>query len=614
MKWLPKVLVGLLVVAIFLLVQKDEMKKMGKGITQALQETNTNPTQEQVPEKYVVSYRMDQEFFDTAYQNAQKLEKSEEQPTDARFMIVPHHLVGADYVAENFSAHASKKISTVVLISPDHFGQLQSSFGTTELPWKTPYGFLFADSKKIATISSVVKTNDRMFDFEHGISGIVPFIKKSFPNANIIPITVADTAKMGDIQKLVAALPLDTTTMVIGSFDFSHYLPQNVAQYHDTLAQTVLQTKDSTRVQRLDIDSKPGLSLFLELLKNTEQKDGEVLSWYQLRNTSADVIADNPDSFENTTYFTGSFGEGIKTPEKKATITVFGDIMLDRRVRKTLDEKGSAYPLLKMDRFMMGSDRVIANLEGPFTDNKSVVQPNALVFTFDPKHAPTLKKFGITSVSLANNHTLNFGEKGLQSTREVLKKNGIAYFGDPSNKTGISFVEEVGGLKIAHVGYHQFAGGFENMIDEIKRLRPLVDYILVYPHWGEEYETTKPTTRSKQEAHAFIDAGADVILGGHPHVVQPLEIYKNKMIVYSMGNFIFDQQFSEDVKTGLSVGLVLSERAVQFHLFPIEHNDMQITLSGAHKRDTLLSSIAKNSVVSEEIKKQIREGVVNITK
>ena len=70
MKWLPKVLVGLLVVAIFLLVQKDEMKKMGKGITQALQETNTNPTQEQVPEKYVVSYRMDQEFFDTAYQNA----------------------------------------------------------------------------------------------------------------------------------------------------------------------------------------------------------------------------------------------------------------------------------------------------------------------------------------------------------------------------------------------------------------------------------------------------------------------------------------------------------------------------------------------------------------
>jgi len=612
MKWLPKVLVGLLVVVIFLLVQKDEIKKQGVEIPKIIQERVSELTKE--PTEYLVSYRMDQEFFDTAYQNAQKLEKPNEQPTDARFMIVPHHLVGADYIAENFSAHASKKISTVVLLSPDHFGQLHSSFGTTELPWKTPYGFLFADTKKIADIASTVKINDRMFDFEHGISDIVPFIKKSFPNAKIIPITVADSAKFEDVKQIASLLHLDDDTMVIGSFDFSHYLPQQVANYHDTLAQTVLETKDSARADRLDIDSKPGLALFLELVKNKEKKERGVLSWHQLRNMSANIIANNPDSFENTTYFTGSFGSGEKITEKKATITVFGDVMLDRRVRKTLDEKGSAYPLLKMERFMMGSDRVIANLEGPFTDNKSVAQPNVLVFTFDPKHAATLKKFGITSVSLANNHTLNFGEKGLQKTHEVLKKNGIAYFGDPSNKTEISYVEEVGGLKIAHVGYHQFASGFENVLTEIKRLRPLVDYILVYPHWGEEYETTKPTTRSQKEAHAFIDVGADVILGGHPHVVQPLEIYKNKMIVYSMGNFIFDQQFSEDVKTGLSVGLVLGENTIQYNLFPIEHNDMQISLSGARKRDTLLSGIANNSVVSEEIKKQIREGVVNITK
>lgn len=610
--WVPKIFAGLLVVAIFLFVQKDEIKKQGTDIPKIIEEKVAELTEE--PTEYLVSNRMDKEFFDDAYTQAAQFPDTPKLPK-GNIMIAPHHLYASAYIAEIFNSQQSDKIDRVIIIAPDHFGQLKGSFGTSALPWKTPYGFLYADKQGIRQLGDVVVSNDRAFDFEHSVSALIPFIKQSFPRAYVMPILVSENSPEVEIARLIEDLPITDTTMIVGSFDFSHYLPQNVASYHDILAQETLRYEDVPRVQRLDIDSKKGLEVLIGLVKKVEVMEEENMVWQKMRNTSANIISGNLDNIENTSYFTGVFARGEeRRPEKKATLTIFGDIMLDRRVRKTLDEKGSAYPLVKMERFMMGSDRVIANLEGPFTDNKSVAQPNVLVFTFDPQHAPTLKKFGITSVSLANNHTLNFGGQGLQNTRDVLKKTGIAYFGDPSNKTEISYVEEVGGLKIAHVGYHQFSFGFENVIAEVKRLRPLVDYILVYPHWGEEYETTKPTSRSKQEAHAFIDAGADIILGGHPHVVQPLELYKNKMIVYSMGNFIFDQQFSEDVKTGLSVGLVLSERAVEFHLFPIEHNDMQISLSGARKRDTLLASVAQYSVVSEEIKQQIRDGVVSITK
>lgn len=610
--WIPKVVVGLLVVAIFLVVQSGEMLKKGVEIPKEIQEKVAEITEE--PTEYLVSNRMDREFFDDAFTQAGRFSDTPKLPK-GNIMIVPHHLFASSYIAEMFASQQSTQIDRVIIIAPDHFGQLKGSFGTSVLPWKTPYGFLYADKQGIAQLDGVVGKDDRAFDFEHSVSALIPFVKQSFPRAYVMPILVSENAREVEIAQLIMDLPITDNTLVVGSFDFSHYLPQNVATYHDILAQETLRYEDVRRVERLDIDSKKGLEIVIKIVKEREAKEKKNLVWHQARNTSANLISGNLDTIENTSYFTGVYAPGEeKRPEKKATLTIFGDIMLDRRVRKTLDEKGSAYPLLKMERFMMGSDRVVANLEGPFTDNKSVAQPNVLTFTFDPSHAPTLKKFGITSVSLANNHTLNFGGKGLQNTREVLKKTGIAYFGDPSNKTELSFVEEVGGLKVAHVGYHQFSFGFENVTAEIKRLRPLVDYILVYPHWGEEYETTKPTSRSKQEAHAFIDAGADIILGGHPHVVQPLELYKNKMIVYSMGNFIFDQQFSVDVKTGLSVGLVLSERAVELHLFPIEHNDMQISLSGAQKRDTLLTSVAKYSVVSEEMKQQIRDGVVKIIK
>lgn len=561
-------------------------------------------------ERQLASYSLRQGMFDEAYLKASETPALKE-VGNVRGLLVPHHLLASTMIAQAFNAVPKKSVKTVILISPDHFGQIREPYVTTKLSWKTPYGPLDADRELIGRISEVISESDNAFSKEHGITGIIPFVKRSFPGARVVPIMVSDFASRESLDRLAAALPMSDDTLVVASFDFSHYLPQNVANYHDETARAVLDTLDSDRALRLDIDSRTGLALMLKLMKR------EQASFEEIGHSSADTITSNPDSLENTSYFTGVFADVFAEQTKQTikpaiTLNFFGDIMLDRRVRKTLDTAGSVFPLESLSRFMMGSDRVVANLEGPFTTNKTVATSDNLVFTFDPKHAPTLRKYGITTVSLANNHMLNFGAAGVASTKETLKKVGIQYFGDPSNQKELSYIDDVHGVKVAYVGYHQFSDGYENILGEIKRVRPLADVVIVWPHWGVEYEIHTATTRTTREAHAFIDAGADLVMGGHPHVVQPIEIYKGKAIFYSLGNFIFDQQFSDDVKTELSVGMVWHEDRTDFYLFPLEHDDFKIRLSAQPKRDILLERISKDSNVPDEIKSLIKTGMFTI--
>jgi len=136
-------------------------------------------------------------------------------------------------------------------------------------------------------------------------------------------------------------------------------------------------------------------------------------------------------------------------------------------------------------------------------------------------------------------------------------------------------VREVAGVKIAFVGYNEFyADTKEQILQEIVKTKQEVDIVVVFCHWGVEY--SKDYTQGQQDlAHSFIDAGADLIIGLHPHVIEPMEEYNGKRVYYSLGNFIFDQYFSEDVRNGLGVKLKidletkeLSFEEIKFYLGP----------------------------------------------
>ncbi len=172
-------------------------------------------------------------------------------------------------------------------------------------------------------------------------------------------------------------------------------------------------------------------------------------------------------------------------------ILAFGDLMLDRNVREKINQYGAEYPFIPVEKFLTGHDIVVANAEGAFTSYQSqtVGVPNApLVFTFDPATLPTLKKLGFTLLSQANNHSYNFGAEGLKQSEDYIDAAGLNWFGDPLNQNVGPYVVTIKGQKIAFIGYHQFVpGGFDNVLNAITSAKQQGAFVIVYPHWGIEY-------------------------------------------------------------------------------------------------------------------------------
>jgi len=245
----------------------------------------------------------------------------------------------------------------------------------------------------------------------------------------------------------------------------------------------------------------------------------------------------------------------VKT-NQKLSVVIVGDIMLDRNVSRRIDKLGFENFFGGVKDLISKADIAVGNLEGPFTTFKSITLnyfSKELIFTFDPKHAPKLEELGFDILGLANNHTYNFGREGLNMTHDYIRNAGMFYYGDPFNKEELSVITAKNGISIGFVGFHEFYyTNFDKIFSEIETLRPQVDILVVNPHWGIEYKK-EPTKKMQEWAYKFIDLGADAVIGTHPHIIADIEEYKGKKIYYSLGNFAFDQYFSEETMTGLVV-------------------------------------------------------------
>jgi poly-gamma-glutamate synthesis protein (capsule biosynthesis protein) len=253
-------------------------------------------------------------------------------------------------------------------------------------------------------------------------------------------------------------------------------------------------------------------------------------------------------------------------------ILLVGDIMLDRTVRLVLDSKGPDYIFGDIKNLFGNLDIAVGNLEGAITWNESVavLNFNKLKFTFDPSTAKMLKDIGFTGMNMANNHALDFGQDGFSDTEKNLQEAHLDFFGSPLNDRNFLSTKIVRGERVCFLGFHAlYNPDVSPIVREIKNAKEGCDYIVVYPHWGVEYEAS-PSKSQVEAGHALIDAGADLIIGTHPHVVEPVEIYKGKAIFYSLGNFIFDQDFSLPTRQGLAIRLELTKTEQKFHLIGVE--------------------------------------------
>lgn len=259
----------------------------------------------------------------------------------------------------------------------------------------------------------------------------------------------------------------------------------------------------------------------------------------------------------------------IHTPPQ-ATVLFAGDMMFDRSVRTVMEAKGGDFIFSCIDPMLQdGNDLVVANLEGPITDNPSrsegseVGGPDNYTFTFPPATAPLLAAHHIRLVNIGNNHIMNFSRAGLEETKQYLTAASVAYFGDPDSSESEK-VERltVNGINFSFVNWSDWTSDkTDHTVAQVRTEAQEGRVVVVYTHWGEEYATTS-LPRVQALAHSFVDAGASLVTGSHPHVVQQHEVYKGKDIYYSLGNFIFDQYWNDDVRHGLLLKVVFGPTGV----------------------------------------------------
>ena len=258
------------------------------------------------------------------------------------------------------------------------------------------------------------------------------------------------------------------------------------------------------------------------------------------------------------------------------TLLLGGDIMLDRGVKNSVNKNlnGDYSALFEKLGILKKSDIVFANLEGPISDVGKDMR-NLYSFRMDPSAVPALKGAGISVVSVANNHVGDWGRDAYIDTLAHLKENEISYVGGGANASEAEnpVIIEKYGIKIGYLGFSdvgpEWMKSTENQagvllannprFDEIiQNASKQVEYLIVSIHFGEEYQT-KHNARQEYLAHKAIDAGAKIVIGHHPHVIEDTEVYKNGFIAYSLGNFIFDQGFSENTMKGMLLEIKLEK-------------------------------------------------------
>lgn len=252
---------------------------------------------------------------------------------------------------------------------------------------------------------------------------------------------------------------------------------------------------------------------------------------------------------------------GWAAQSRRFSLVAVGDIMLDRGVARAIARHGWASILCCVRDRLRAADITFGNLESPLS-TRGAHSPKDCVFRAHPSTVRVLIDGGFDIVSVANNHTMNSGRQTLLDTLDVLRRSGVRYVGARAEKS-ISWWPvhlQAGGLTVGFMAftdlsfedgsYSKVGRDLTKFAEKISTAARKVDLLVVSFHWGEEYQSV-PSQRQRQVARVAIEAGADLILGHHPHVLQGMAALSGAPILYSMGNFVFDQRQGERMESAI---------------------------------------------------------------
>ena len=288
-----------------------------------------------------------------------------------------------------------------------------------------------------------------------------------------------------------------------------------------------------------------------------------------------------------------------------------GDIMMARGVAQLTEKYGLEYPFFNIRPlfYLFNWNIIYGNLEGPVRTEAKPVSLFSVRFDYSPEIPQLLAKLGFNLLNIANNHMADQGYSAIDSTRKYLEENHIFPLGDYSDCSLKYKYQKDNFIFLGANLVYKNKYCVQDLLQEIKELKTKDTnlYVIVTPHWGTEY-TSSPDDFQKQTAHQLIEAGADLIIGHHPHVVQAIEEYQGKLIFYSLGNFVFDMYFSQPVQQELALGFEWQLTQETFYLFPLQSNKSQLSFMTAEEQTKFFNSLAQISTPS--LADQIKKGVI----
>ena len=285
---------------------------------------------------------------------------------------------------------------------------------------------------------------------------------------------------------------------------------------------------------------------------------------------------------------------GTATPDAgELTIAAVGDIMLGHRAEPWLEREGPGYFFMHVLPVLQQAQVVIGNLESPVSSRGAAVENKKFTLRVGRKAVDALHAAGIRVVALANNHILDFGPPALQDTLTLLAENGILHSGagmDLEDARAPAMLR-AGGRTIAFLSYsltfpvefYASAGrpgtapGYKDFVRaDIEKVRPKADLVVVSFHWGAELMTTAKDYQ-RELGRLAIDWGADLVLGHHPHVLQELELYRGRLIAYSLGNFVFGSESSRTNDSMILLCTFKGKTLVAAEAVPLDVNNYRVT-------------------------------------
>ena len=459
-------------------------------------------------------------------------------------LALPHHRVATDLIAAGMvTAARGARPERIVLLTPDHFRRATRAFATTPRDFDTVLGRVPTDRRAVAALlRSPQVAASQLFEREHGLGELLPYVAQLFPGVPVLPVAVRVGATRAQWEHMVGQLTPWVTprTLVIQSTDFSHYLPHDQARKRDQQMLNVIAAGDLEAMARAQqpahLDSRGGQYIQMRL--------------QALRFGAQPIVFGNYNSAERgatTQEFTTSYVAQVYAPAARdrvvhpagaaKSLCVAGDTFFGRHVADWLSREAVRRRVADELRRRLRGCPLLLNLEGVLVDEDHAAQPLQLVMPTEDTLA-WLRELGVVAVGVANNHSRDRGESAYAQMVRRLRAAGLQVLEQGE-------LQDVGPLRVAAWT------DLDNQPHPRRELMPLPvlppgaavpDLALL--HWGREY-VTRPGEREQALARSLQSAGVAMVVGAHPHrASRRIELLGglDAVQVHSLGNFVFDQR------------------------------------------------------------------------